>query len=77
MVNILSTLGLSHIRGGGWEGKPLKELPADVLLQDLEACSLLVGFCRRTIFQMKITVPNCEPICAYSSRMIKIEKLCI
>jgi hypothetical protein len=32
IVNILSTFGLSHIHGGGWEGKPLKELPADVFL---------------------------------------------
>lgn len=50
MVNILSTPGLNNIHSGEWEGKPLKELPADDLLQDLEACPLLVRFRKRNIF---------------------------
>lgn len=50
MVNILSTLGLNNILSGEWEGKPLKELPVDDLLQDLEAFPLLVGFHKRNVF---------------------------
>jgi hypothetical protein len=76
IVNILSTLGLRYIHGGelGGAASSSRSYPQyNVLLQDLGAGSLLAGSCQRNIFQMRISVPNCERICAHSSLSIKIK----